>query len=278
MMSASRVGLRWTIGNVSRHGFDALRLSIRGAWKVFGPAAAYAVCVNSVPLGAVRAVVGDVPEGVTWHESTRDEIPSFLISHLDAAMAEGVAWKFAPLEMFPDRFEIALDNDCILWRLPSAIKRWLEAEDDETCIIAEDVRPCFGQFAHLCGPAPRNSGIRGLPPHYDFEGALRRTLHENPTTMASELDEQGLQVAAVSRARPPLVVTLDEVTICSPFPPHLPYLGTCGAHFVGLNARHIAWELDGKPATTYIEENWNRLQQDLRARVDISVSGHAPAS
>ena len=273
-MTASKVGIRWTIGNVSRLGFDALRLSIWGAWNVFGPDAAYVVCVNSVPLGEARTLVGDVPEFIAWHESTRDEIPSFLNSHLDDALAEGVGWKFAPLEVFPDRFEIALDNDCILWRMPTAIKRWLEFIDDQTCVIAEDVLPCFGQFAHLCGPEPRNSGIRGLPPYFDFEGTLKRTLEENPVTMVSELDEQGLQVATTSRNRPPLVVAVDEVTICSPFPPHLPYLGKCGAHFVGLNVRDPSWEVDGKPAIVYIKENWDRFQQDLCARVGVATSGH----
>lgn len=43
-------GIRWTIGDVHPLGVEALRLSIWGAWKLFGPAAKYAVCANSVPL------------------------------------------------------------------------------------------------------------------------------------------------------------------------------------------------------------------------------------
>lgn len=87
------VGVRWTIGQVSRQGFETLRLSIWGAWKVFGPDARYAVCVNSVPLDAARDRTGDVPAEVAWHDVT-DRMPAFLRAHLDGAMAEGVGWKF----------------------------------------------------------------------------------------------------------------------------------------------------------------------------------------
>src|SRR5690606_14117503 len=119
-----RVGIRWTIGDVSEQGFEALQCSIWGAWNAFGPDTAYAVCVNTVSLDRARALTGAVPEAVRWHWVARD-LPAFLVDHVDAAMAEGVAWKITPLRMFPDRYEISLDNDCILWDVPDAIRSWL---------------------------------------------------------------------------------------------------------------------------------------------------------
>ena len=102
-------------------------------------------------------------------------------------MADGVGWKFAPLRFFPsDYHELALDNDCILWELPPSLAEWLN-RDDATCLAA-DVVPAFGKFSHLCGPEPRNTGIRGLPPGFDFETALREVLAENPIVMDWELD------------------------------------------------------------------------------------------
>ncbi|HEX3209128.1 MAG TPA: hypothetical protein VHQ91_07095 [Geminicoccaceae bacterium] len=156
------------------------------------------------------------------------EIPDHIRRVLDAGMAEGVAWKFAPLRLFPDRHELALDNDCIVWAMPEALRAWLQGGD--RCLIAEGVRLGFGQFPDLCGPEPRNSGIRGLPPGFDLGDALAGVLARPPTKLRSELDEQGLQVAAISRPRPPLVVRVDEVTVCSPFHPHVSELGRCGAH------------------------------------------------
>src|ERR1044071_1275109 len=106
------IGVRWTLGDVAERGFEALRFSIWGAWRIFGPGAAYAVCVNSIPLSEARARTGDLPGDVTWYDATRD-FPAFLRRHFDAGMAEGVGWKLAPMRFFPDRYELSLDNDCI---------------------------------------------------------------------------------------------------------------------------------------------------------------------
>ncbi len=269
MIPSRQVAVRWTIGDVHPLGFEALRLSVWGAWKLFGPEAAYVVCVNSVPLDHARSLAGAVPGGVRWHQATRAQIPEFLRPHLDAAFAEGVGWKFAPLHLFPDRFTLALDNDCILWDMPAAIRRWLADEGPRRCVIAADVRPYFGKFAPWCGPEPRNSGIRGLPAGFDLEGAVRQLLAECPCVLNSEVDEQGLQVAVTEREGSPYVVTVEEVSICSPFPPHLPHLGRCGAHFVGLNARQLPWSLHDRPASDYIREHWQRQRGALYDRVGI---------
>jgi hypothetical protein len=267
MREDRRVAVRWTVGDVSGAGFEALRLSAWGAWRVFGPGAEYAVCANTVPAAEARARAGDLPPAVAWHRSARDQIPAFLREHFDEQMAEGVGWKFAPMRLFPDRWEISLDNDCILWEMPAAVGEWLGAGDARRCLIAEDARRCLGQFSHLCGPEPRNSGIRGLPPGFDLARVFRELLAENPVRLTSELDEQGMQVAAVSRAAPAHVVAIEDVTICSPFPPHRPDLGRCGAHFVGLNAKRLPWELEGRPAVEYVREHWLRHRGAIARRV-----------
>jgi hypothetical protein len=112
------VGIRWTIGNVSAEGFEALRLSVWGASRVFGTDAAYAVCVNSVPMRQAREKTGDLPPGVVWIETGAYHLPEWLRPYLDENMAEGVGWKFAPIRVFPDRYEIALDNSKITGALP----------------------------------------------------------------------------------------------------------------------------------------------------------------
>src|SRR4051812_12160364 len=110
-----RLGIRWTIGNVSERGFEALRLSVWGAYRVFGPDADYLICVNSIRADDVRANTSTLPLEVQWREVTMGDVPQIIQQHVDGQMAEGVAWKFAPLQLFPDRYELALDNDCILW-------------------------------------------------------------------------------------------------------------------------------------------------------------------
>ena len=96
-------------------------------------------------------------------------------------------------------------------------------------------------FAAHCGSAPRNSGIRGLPPGFCLETALRAMLDVHPVQLASELDEQGLQAAALARCGHARRGAARQVAVCSPFPPHLPGPGSCGVHFVGLNAKRVRW-------------------------------------
>lgn len=260
--------MRWTIGDVSEYGFQALALSIEGARRIFGPHARYVVCVNSVPLARARALAGRVAriaEEVEWLD-VNDRLSPAIAPHLDPGMAEGVGWKFAPARLTRDGYVLALDNDCILWSLPTPMRRWL-ADAAPSCLLAEDVVPMFGQFQALCGSAPRNTGIRGLPPGFDLAGVVSRILEETGVTLRSELDEQGVVTLACSRFGAPHVVPVDDVAICGPFPPHRQELGRCGAHFVGLNAKRLPWTRDGRAGHEHVREHWCRLRPAVLARL-----------
>jgi hypothetical protein len=246
---------------VNREGFEALQLSICGAWKIFGRAARYVVCVNSADAGFAREQTGALPVEVEWKKVSRSDLPDFL--KLGGSFAEGTGWKFCPLRIFHGIPELALDNDCILWKMPEAIERWLR---DGGCLIAEDVRAHFGGFAAQCGTAPRNSGIRGLAPDFPFENALA-DLMRNGSELKTEGDEQGLQVAAVQWGGSPEVVSLWDVTICSPFPPHFQCLGNCGAHFVGLNTRRFNWDFYGRNPVEVTREHWQKFKPAVAEKV-----------
>jgi hypothetical protein len=260
------LAVRWTIGDVNPRGFDALRLSVWGAWRLFGAFARYRIHVNTIAIAEAQARTGALPSAVVW-EAVPRVLPPCLTDHLDEGMAEGVAWKLLPLRAFPDDHELALDNDVVLWAVPRAMKDWIEGR--ARFLLAEDVRPCFGQFAALCGARPLNTGMRGLPPRFAFERALAGMLAEHPVQLTSELDEQGLQVATLLRAGPTAVVGIDDVTICSPFPPHQPHLGRAGAHFVGLNTRRLGWEWHGRPAEEVRARHWDDHVDDLARRVGL---------
>jgi hypothetical protein len=280
IIGGTPVGVRWTVGDVSPRGWEELRLSIHGALRLFGPTARYAVCVNSVALGEARERTGAVPECVEWKQ-VDGELPAFLSAHLDRDMSEGVGWKLAPLRLFPDRHELSLDNDCILWAAPRGLEDWLEPGD--ACLIAEDVRRCLGRFDADCPPGQYNSGVRGLPPGFDLGAALRAILDGEarnaggPVPLRSELDEQGLQTAALARVGRLLTVNTEELSICSPFWPHQRELGSCGAHFVGSNARHIAWDYYDRPADAWAAEHWQTVRNEVYARVGLACGEDADA-
>ncbi len=237
--------------------------------RIFGSGARYGVCVNTIPVEEARRRTGPVAGDVEWRAVGPEDLPASIQAHLDDGMAEGVAWKLAPLRLYPDLWELSLDNDCILWSLPPALERWLAGPDDRSLAIAADVRAMFGVFAEACGPAPRNTGIRGLAPGFDLETALLETVGSR--RLSSELDEQGLQVAAFDRFGTVSVVTTEEVTIASPFHPHQDHLGQSGAHFVGLNARTIPWDYYGRPAIEVEAEFWERHRLALYERVGLGL-------
>ncbi|PTQ13220.1 hypothetical protein CLG96_03610 [Sphingomonas oleivorans] len=268
-MNEALLNIRWTIGDVSPAGFEALRLSLHGAYRLFGPGAAYHVCVNTIALDEARRQTGAVPDGIRWH-AVAPEVPLVLRPFLDSAMSEGTAWKFLPLQIDPGVRELALDNDVILWAIPDALARWLADESGAATLIAADVLMGHGQFAHMAGPEPRNSGIRGTPAGFDLESAIAAVLRAHPAKLESELDEQGLQIAAMSQGADPLVVGTGDVSICSPFPPHQPGLGRCGAHFVGLNARSFSWDYYGRPAHEVRLDHWRRYRMELYRRVGLT--------
>ncbi len=260
------VGLRWTIGDVSDAGYEALGLSIRSAWNLFGDRAQYAVCVNTVPLSLAAARTGGLPVGVRWLQ-TSDSAPEWLLPYVGSEMAEGVAWKLSPVRVFPALHEIALDNDVILWALPTAMRDWLCSREDSACLMAADLQPALGRFSAICNDRALNSGIRGFPPGFDMKGRLQKRLAQSGVMLQSELDEQGLQAAVLLESNL-FVVSTEDVSICSPFPNHQRRLGRCGVHFVGLNPKRSPWTLDGRGAHEVIREHWDRYASELAVLVD----------
>jgi hypothetical protein len=192
---------------------------------------------------------------------------------------QGMAWKLVPLRIYPERYELALDNDCILWSIPESMHRWLQSE--KAFLLAEDVQRCLGSFDAICPPGAYNGGIRGLPPMHDLQDMLRDVLGEaaglsnGKLKLAAEIEEQGLQAAAMCRLKPLSLVRTSEVSICSPFWPNSPKLGTSGAHFVGMNSRHIPWNYFDRPAGEWLDEHWARHRPALYDRARLPVASAA---
>ena len=208
-------------------------------------------------------------------------MPVFLQRNLRDGMAEGVGWKLLPLRLFPGRHELSLDNDCVLWALPEAMRQWM-GEDGRT-LMAADIERCLGVFQDAAEvPVPINSGIRGLPPGLDLGAALQATLAEEaartgaPVLLESELDEQGMQAAALHRGAPALVVSTEDVSICSPFWPRQPEMGRCGGHFVGLNSKHIPWDYFDTPGDVVRREHWDRHRAALYAHAGLPLPPALP--
>jgi hypothetical protein len=277
--NSDRLVIRWTIGDVHPRGFEMLLLSITCAHQIFGDRTRYVVCVNSISVEQARRRTGPLPATVEWRQVTRADIPDVLRPYCSDDLMQGMAWKLVPLRMYPERYELALDNDCILWSIPKSMHRWLESE--KAFLLAEDVQRCLGSFDALCPPGAYNGGIRGLPPRHGLHHALRDVLEEaarrsdGKFKLSAEIEEQGLQAAAMCRLKPLFLVPTSEVSICSPFWPNSPEFGTCGAHFVGMNSRHISWDYFDRPADEWLEEHWARHRPSLYDSAGLLVESAA---
>ena len=279
-MLMKKLCIRWTIGDASSRGWEALRLSTHCALKLFGASARYVICVNSTTLASAQQRAGGLPACVEWQALTPTRIPAFLRPHLDPEMAEGVGWKLVPPRVCETGHELAIDNDCILFAVPRALREFLAG--DHATLMAEDVERCLGQFSALAPAGAFNSGIRGLPPGYNYADALAATLRDaesalsTPLLLRSELDEQGLQAAALHRERTCLTVSREEVSICSPFWPRDPEPGSCGAHFVGLNPRHLPWNYYDRSADHVRREHWDRWRPLLYSKAGLPMPPALP--
>jgi hypothetical protein len=273
-MDDTALGVRWSIGDASDEGFEALRLSVFGARKVFGERASLAICVHGIDVEDARTRAGALPDGVRWQHVERD-LPAFFAERIaDGVDARDIGWKLVPIRLFPDRFELSLDSGCILWELPVTVSTWIADNHPTRCLVVEDVRVCGGRFAGE-EPQPRNTCLRGLPPGFDLEAALARELAQVDGHLVSDLDELGLQIAALSRHEPPCVVPVTDVTVCSPFPPHHLALGRCGAHFVGIDGRADAHEGTDPNARddggrVPLREHWRRHRARLHELVGLA--------
>ncbi len=199
-------------------------------------------------------------------------VPGWFRRYAGPEMAEGVAWKLAPVRVFPTLHEVSLDNGVILWELPEVMGEWLQSDDKDACLITADVQPALGQFSVMCNYRALNTGIRGFSPGFDMEGRLRNTLAQSGVTLQSELDEQGLQAAVMLRCKL-FVVSTEDVSICSPFSNHQQHLGKCGVHFVGLNPKRLPWRLEGRAAHEVIRERWYGYQSELARLVGPGQHG-----
>ncbi len=120
---------------------------------------------------------------------------------------------------------------------------------------------------------PRNSGIVGLPP-----GSTTSWPCGTLSSAAPCSSKQGMQAATLSRLPVCLAVPESDVSICSPSYPGTRELGRCGAHFVGLNTRHIPWSYYGRPADEWIGEHWARSRPVLERLVQAGDLPESPGA
>jgi hypothetical protein len=160
-------------------------------------------------------------------------------------------WKYCPPRLAPDRHEVIIDNDLLIYKRINKIDEFLTGDRVMMC---QDSFKAQGKFTLLFGLRERfNAGLIGLPPHYDIASLmLREWIINGRHDPMGDLDEQGL-ITYILKNSNPLVIPLSELAIIHPWgfcrnadydpvrninipnPIQLSYSDFKGAHFVRLN-------------------------------------------
>lgn len=151
-----------------------------------------------------------------------------------------VHWKLFPPRLDITRHELVIDNDILLFRRPKEIDLFLGSD---SVLLYQGLHGLYGQFDNVPQGLRINSGIYGLPPGYDFSGAIKNFIGEKD--WSNYFDEQGLVASCLSRYHTKHMISLVQVPIiesdwdCRDFV----MSETCGFHFVGINrnANHNGW-------------------------------------
>lgn len=215
---SSKTIIRWTIGDVSRQGFDCLKKSVSKMIEMYGTSDfEYFVCYNGIPESKIQIRERNVV--LLKQEAFCDSLP---------IPPHGPSWKLYPPRIDILKNEIFIDNDIVLHKKIDLNER------QDFCFISEAVRKCYGALdAHVVSPLNMNSGFFRVPAGFDLGSKLSYVIHEfNVDWRKSHFEEQGAVAYLVSNS-PHFMVGLDKIKITWQNPSS--FVGEYGTHFIGLN-------------------------------------------
>jgi hypothetical protein len=201
---------RWTVGDCTNDGLECLDISIRTAKRCYGSMFDWIVCSNAKScLKVIESICLKNKVDIFYQNWESLPLPIFAVPSVFDANAEpgepngrqGSFWKICPPRIDISQHEIVVDNDIVFRRPFRQIHEFLNS--NRPLVVTEKVF-CHGKF-YGCD-LPINSGIYGLPPHFDFACAIKKKWLDSggPRGLLFR-DEQGL-IASVLAAQNPIVV------------------------------------------------------------------------
>jgi len=225
--------LRWTVGNCSGTGMEILEESVKWVKRLY-PELRLMLCYNheSVPDKVRHLGV----ELYRQSHSSEMEYPP-----------KNEIWKLYPPRLNPDGHEIFMDNDVVMVRRCEEVEKYLES--DSHALLYEGVYGVHGKYPYTKDGIKVNSGIFGLPPGFDFAGAIKE-LQKNDRIRDWEQkwDDQGVVGSILSRM-PYFFIRQAQVPCCGNTLQEVPqknglHVGEVGFHFVDSNhGNDSQWKL-----------------------------------
>ena len=211
--------IRWTIGPASKLGFLSLRLSVFLAKKIFADKFDYAICYNNLEEKEIL----NFPDVDIIIDQKK-----YIGIYGDLEPC-GPAWKLYPARLRMSSHEICMDNDFLLYCKPKEIDKFIN--EKRFVITQAHTRSYHGVLKNFIDNNFNiNSGFVCLPPEYDYQSEIKKTIEEFGIKWENHFSEQTL-VAYIFSNKKPIILNIKKISVCVD---ELKF-GSCGMHLVGLN-------------------------------------------
>jgi len=229
--------VRWTVGPVSRDGFNVLRESIRLFCRLYEDADKV-VCFNNLDKAILRSKLRNLP--VRLFEVRHDP------SEIEYKPRNEI-WKLYPPRMEINTHELVLDNDLIIMDKMGDIDDFFNG--DHT-ILLQGRNRYYGQYNHMVKEGYKiNGGLFGMPPEFDFSESIRNICKDDKERRwQNRSDDQGIIATALLSYKnfhvvPNAVLVNYDDNFDTKDPSGVVTDEIKGVHFIGVNRhRHPGWE------------------------------------
>lgn len=235
--------IRWTFGETfarptSLQAFDMLSCSVSYA-KLLFPNSQLAIVYNSLKSNQSLVKLKEIGKDVQLIESKAD---------FKEYKNKNSFWKYFPLRLDNSKYELVLDSDIILWKIPLTLLKWLES--DGVLLNTDWNGSYYGEF-QIQTSKNYNAGIIGYPPNYNFQlpdfSNIQDLFHSEQGFIVKTFLESGKEVYAMEKEEiyqsNNLESKLDSKTLFDNF---------SGGHFCGCSFGHyFDWD------KYYKDKIWN---------------------
>jgi hypothetical protein len=228
----SRPLARWIVGPINYAGLQCLHMSV-SKFRHLYPEFDLLLCYNQIK-----------PENLAFGLPLYDQSQSPPLHGAVPSGGYNVHWKLYPPRLRQDAHEIIIDNDLVLFKRVPEIDLFLS--ESKSTLLCQGLRGLHGSFArHIPKGIQINSGLFGMPPHFDFEDISKQFLQQDKLIWKDRFDEQGLVAATLLKNKEKIIISMVTIPILEPnFDIHAATTKTCcGYHFVSLNYKdHGPWQ------------------------------------
>lgn len=210
---------RWTIGNVTKNGYECLFKSIESFTKLYD--VDVLICYNC-ELSKI--------ENCNFNLFDQNQY-----ANIAKIKPIGVSWKLYPPRIDSFRHEIVIDNDIVFESKVPEIDYFFE--NDCTLLLEGDSRT-YGRFEnHVPNGYQINSGIYGMPPNFCLKKYVEFYCNEDWQINAfgqhegnKTFDEQGLIALSLLDYKKFCIIPAKSITNCEK-----QLVLSKGMHFISLN-------------------------------------------